>query len=571
MDSVFAKDSTFTPEDKEMFHAEQTPWAFYYSWFIGYPNELRDARPVSIINKRKRPSDSGGKKGQIRAYRQGKKAYLFHRSKEKWRCYTFTAATAQRIKQLESLVIEPALIKIGLHAARQQMGNLPSVRQTTLLAALETRTSENTDREYKTRTIGLNFSPGQKRALFAIQKLLDKTNYQGDIKEELEIQTASGLKIREPLPLLEIRRPEYLEAYGLKKKDRGRGKMEFHRVESKQALRDFESLSKLQGTFVWERWIWPKRKKGKKGEPRIDRIQIAEPIIKIIRGWHGLTEEESKLLDQGQEMLQTNTKLKPTFTVIRPSLVLVDQIDNYFALKRPDYLDEIKRKAPRASKYVYNLVDWSIDRAEQKRRRGQSLILKISREILAHRLWMHSWIEKRQWSRISAKQDECLRIAKDTLGYVLRWEAVPGNETGSPPGMLELELDPARYAGFDVRKLTPEEQKHAEEIDEWLNRENARGQNEHGTKNPWGKKYIENQIKTHGDIVWKIYCDTALGTSPNAVEFYRRVRELTKKKPKTLPLDTTETLISDPILPPDDALSFEEQEKKARELRETLE
>jgi len=326
------------------------------------------------------------------------------------------------------------LVKASLHAELQKFGRKPDPRQPGLFDRLLDDSVRRDIEKKDVEVIGIDITPAQEQALHAIQTLLTRTDYKGNLASE-NIDD-KGFKFRGRLPALEFSPAHYLEAHGLKKRLTARGKEEYNAEDRAQALQALVDLARKQFLFVY------KREYREKGEPRIDRLEVIAPLIEIMRGWEALTKRESDYLDRGAHTKATDEKLRAI--AIRPAPILVQDIDSYFLLKPANYLQEISLKYPwpnRPSKYTIGLINWLFSQAELKRRKRQPLIIETSLETIAYALRMNAWIESRQGKRIRDTINKGYKIAQE-LGYLLSY----GTVQGQTMELERLELNPDKFS-----------------------------------------------------------------------------------------------------------------------------
>jgi hypothetical protein len=337
------------------------------------------------------------------------------------------------------------LVKASLRVELQKWGHKPEPKQRGLFDALLDDTQKDIT-EKKIDVFGIDITQAQGLALHAIQALLTKTNYMGNIPGAEMID--QGFHFTGYLPALEFTPAEYLEAYGLTKYQTGRGKDEYSSAERKEALEALVDLAKKSFLYVYKRYYWKENEKTKQREQVIDRIETIAPLIKIMRGWEALTRAEDKGLDAGAATEKTDEKL--TSIAIQPAPIMVQDINNLFVLKRANYAQEIKFLAPHASKFTYHLIDWLIAQAELKRRKKEALVITIGLEALAYNLRMEAYYKTRQIKRIRQTLAKSYKTAKD-LGYLLGYSTIPGETMD----LERLELNPAKY-GVRAGKPEPE-------------------------------------------------------------------------------------------------------------------
>jgi len=327
------------------------------------------------------------------------------------------------------------LVKASLHTEKQKWGHKPEPKQRGLFDAL----LDDTQKDIKKKSIdvfGIDITQAQEQALHAIQALLTKTNYMGNIPGTEIID--QGFHFTGYLPALEFTPAEYLEAYGLTKYQTGRGKDEYSSAERALALRALVDLARKSFLFVYKRHYWKENEKTKQREPVIDRVETIAPLIKIMRGWEALTRAEDKGLDAGAATEKTDEKL--TSIAIQPAPIMVQDINSFFVLKRANYFQEIKFLAPHASKYTYRFINWLMYQAELKRQHKEPLVVKIGLEDLAYILRMDAYVKTRQFKRIGQILTKSYKIAQD-LGYLVSYSTVQGQTKD----LERLELNPNKY------------------------------------------------------------------------------------------------------------------------------
>ena len=138
---------------------------------------------------------------------------------------------------------------------------------------------------------GVDLSLSESRALFAIQKMLAKTNYEGNAEPVELLAHQSSFNYTGRLPRITFTPAQFLEAYGLEKRKSSRGYMEYSSTERANAFEALQSLSRRIFKIVYKRESF---KKGK--ETRVDRIETEAPLLRIYKGYVGLTEAEDKKL-----------------------------------------------------------------------------------------------------------------------------------------------------------------------------------------------------------------------------------------------------------------------------------
>lgn len=279
------------------------------------------------------------------------------------------------------------------------------------------------DIENTVKTYGLNFSETEDKALHAIQKLLDRSNYQGNEPGE-QIQSAS-FKFSGYLPTLSMTYSEYFEAYGLRPARDGR----YHGAQAQEALKGLKSLAN-------SRYMSYRRLKGynKEGKPLYDVIRATRPLIEILEGFESLEEEEASQVEAGLELPEKrNTRI-----AIQASPILVDQIDTFFLLKPSGLHAEIQALHPgkRYPRAISLFIEWLLTIDKPSMHPGKRTLAEILR--------LDSLIKERKWALIDKRIQEALSVAKE-LGYLLDYE-----ETAT--GLLNMRLNPERCRRIESKR-----------------------------------------------------------------------------------------------------------------------
>lgn len=324
-------------------------------------------------------------------------------------------------KYVDVSVEKNNLIKSALHLETQKFGRKPRNVQ-------ETIENQNTcvgsnKNSMKIEIIGLDFQPSHYHALNAIQKLLEETNYNGNIKGTYLSRYSNSFKFEGTIPRIKFSRSDFLKAYGVTKFFSARNKMEFSGKESRIALEALYYLGTQPHLII------STRKRKEQGKEVVDRYQTVSPLLRICEGWEGLTPFENKSLDEGQILESLNGKHRGF--VIEPCPLLIDQIDTYFVLKPANIYQEIKLKFPNASKFAYTFIDWIVKEAtlkkmfESNKDKYWPNKIEIGFESLVYALRMNSYIKSRNWKRIDIALNRCVEIAI-SLGWLLQHESVEG-------------------------------------------------------------------------------------------------------------------------------------------------
>jgi hypothetical protein len=269
---------------------------------------------------------------------------------------------------------------------------------------------------------GLGLSESQERALDAIQKLLDATNYQGD--GQIPLNSAEFKIYGSFLPYLSMSWTDYYQAYGLEPAGDGR----YHGAQVKQAREALESLTELR----WMRYKKLSGNYGKDGKPLYDLITVKKPLIQLelLDCYQDITEEDIQKILSGQKLTEDKESRRVNRILLLPSPILIDEIDRYYLLKPTRLHEEIKALFPgkRIKKYNWLLIKLLLT--------VDIPVWNIGKETLARQLNMDSWIESRQKSRIDESIQEALETAKE-LDFLLDYDE-------DATGLLTLRLNPER-------------------------------------------------------------------------------------------------------------------------------
>jgi len=317
----------------------------------------------------------------------------------------------QRIVGTGAYEIQP-YFRAGMRAELQKFGYQEETRQ--LLLGED---SDLLDQENKVEVYGLDLSDPEYRALDAIQKLLDKTGYKGNIPGEERQITA--FKWQGYIPRLSTTYSEYFEAYGLSPAGDGR----YHGAQAQEALLALKSLTETRKVYYKrEKWIGS----GKNRRLVSDIIRATAPIITILEGFRDLEAKEAETVLSGGDL----PKKRQTSLLIESSALLVDQIDTFYLLKPSALHAEIQSLSPgkRISKTVKLFIYWLLTKNKQKQHPSKTSLARILR--------LDYLIDQRKPTLLDKKIREALEGAL-RLGFLLSYEE-------SPTGLVELTLNPER-------------------------------------------------------------------------------------------------------------------------------
>lgn len=303
---------------------------------------------------------------------------------------------SDKTRQDTSLANTALLVSEGNHRSSlwlelQRFGSAEREQQINLFVEEYSDSQAN-----KTTMTGLNLTVRQDRALTAIQKLLEKTNYQGNLKQKQINSQAffwNGY-----LPALHSSYPEYFEAYGFPKK-----------IDAKQKKEALAALWSLTEPYViiYER----KRFEGKK--QTTDTIQTFKQLLQVTKVRKGLTDKELEAIRNGDQATIERT----TSLVIEISPLLLDGINENFYVLVPNNLhksiSEILQKK-RYSPAVLLFIRWlnTLNKIEWK----------IKLEPLAEKLRVDGYLKSRKKKKLkSLLEDEVFSVALK-LDFLSQWE-----------------------------------------------------------------------------------------------------------------------------------------------------
>ncbi len=328
-------------------------------------------------------------------------------------------------QQPGALTPQPAggeLYKASLHGERQKLGrSREEVHQLVL--------SEPPPEPAELLNSGLDFTVSEDRAYTALQKLLDRTGYQGNL-EPVEVRS-SGYQRDYRLPTQEFTPSEYFEAYGLKQhKGRYQGK------QREEALEALKSLARKPRTILYKRTRW--QGKGQSRKKVYDYIRHTAPILELMEDIRGVEEEEAARLEAGEDLPGRVTRL-----AVRPGPLFVDDIEGYFLLKPASLHREIedhfdsKRYSPSVLRFISWLLMWN------------RTPVQIHRENLAERLRLKNLLEQRKPSQLKRQLQECIDVAQ-ALDFLLEYKE-------DAFGVFTFKLNPKRN-----KRLGQKEEEEAE-------------------------------------------------------------------------------------------------------------
>ncbi len=301
------------------------------------------------------------------------------------------------------------LYKAAMYAELQKLGRSKEETRQLVLSETPTEPAECLD-------IGLDFTVSEHKAFSALQKLLDKTGYQGNLPAK-EVHSP-GYQRDYQLPALQFTPTEYFEAYELKQyKGRYQGK------QREEALEALKSLANKSRTILYKRARW--HGNGQSRRKVYDYIRHTGPILELMEDIRGVEEEETARVEAGEELPGRVTRLAVQFGPI-----FVEDIESFYLLKPAGLHREIEDLlgSKRYSPSVLHFISWLLMR--------KSTPARIQRDVLAWRLRLQYLLEQRKPSQLQLRLQECMDVAK-TLGFLLEYKE-------NDFGVFTFKLNPAR-------------------------------------------------------------------------------------------------------------------------------
>ncbi len=322
------------------------------------------------------------------------------------------------------------LYKAALYAEQTKFGKPKNEYQMTLAEAQADWTPEDWD------LLGIAPTVEEDKALSAVQILLDRTGYKGNLPQEKGI-SSTGLQWSGDLPRIVFSWPEYLEAYGLKRNQKG----DFPRHQEARAKEALYGLQK-------PRRLLYKRTRYVSGQRRHDVIATEMPLIFLYEGYLDLTDSELAEVQAGARPERTNR------IVLQPSPLLVDCLETFHIYKPANLHQQIedliackkgKQTRPTRSHSLFIQLLHTVDFAE----------FKVSRDRLVDTLRLSKYRDQRKLRQAYRQIDECLEIAQE-LGFILSYQE-------DALGVITMQLNPERLSRVKAKqeKLQEREAKQA--------------------------------------------------------------------------------------------------------------
>ena len=300
------------------------------------------------------------------------------------------------------------LIRVGLHAELLKFGVKPDPTKPELNDRLVDPVARNTALSSGITEIGYDLSFGEARGLFAVQCLLDETDYEGN-QPPSRLPSCNGYQYSGDLPRLKVSIADYLHAYGVTRKTSSRGKIEFTTGGREAALDALESLADRNFLHAYDRTVYSG------GKAVRQRVEAVGSLVRVDQSGGELT--------------------------ITPSPVLVDQVDTYFAWKPVDLYTKVLDGKDQ-TKALF--IEYLLYLFEMNRRGGEKAVYIVRRqmEVIAYALRMDALLNTRQEKRIRRKLNQLYDYAVK-IGYLKGYAVdVPGAKVKK---LDRLHLDSATF------------------------------------------------------------------------------------------------------------------------------
>lgn len=323
------------------------------------------------------------------------------------------------LKLLKQPVPKTRKIRHAGHFVDQKLKYSTLDKQPSLFDMVSAETKEKMAvRNVEIRTEGIRLSPPQDKLMNALMRLLHEKSenknekseqfYSGNEESQLVPYGGSGQKSKSAV--LRLSPAELYKAY-LDSEDYSGDEIKF----IKSVLHDTEQQKFL---IIYERKYEIVGEKGRK-EKRRDRIEAFQSLFKIISFFEGLTEEERKGLDQGDERIRESRG--ELIIAINP--LLTDQINSKYV----EYPEDINRRTVIAAgghrlvtESIIALRDYMLREISAGRKTSE-----INEEKLVFLLKLDNYVKSNRKSRIQDRIKSAIQSVKN-LGLIKDYEKIIG-------------------------------------------------------------------------------------------------------------------------------------------------
>ena len=306
-------------------------------------------------------------------------------------------------------------IRVTMHSEKLKFGRLPDPKAPSLSDQVrDSSLVAEAGREH-IESIGFELSYAQARALFAVQILLDRTDFNGNVKP-VRPQQAGRYHFQGDLPVLEVKTPEFLDAYGVKKARLGR-RFEYSRQARRVAVNALRDLSEDKYLLVYE-------KSASKRSRNQVFVEALGPLVSVT--W----------LNKGRRLRTV------------PNPVLVDQIDSYYILKPENLFDLV----PDKDLVKVRFLEWLLYHANHNRRdlisgKGSTIEVRMQSEVVAHQLRIAGLLKARKRKQLRAKLTALYEFGK-RVGYLRSFKV-------DQPGKKKRKVDILKFKKSAFKYLVP--------------------------------------------------------------------------------------------------------------------
>lgn len=272
---------------------------------------------------------------------------------------------------------------------------------------------ENGEVEIVAQKIGLDFSYGQQKALYAIQKLFSATQYRGTEAPDIIHDTSTDY--RGPLPKMQTTKAAYFDAYGVPKYESKRGWMEYNRAERDLA---WKHLLELTAPVRMLYYI----PDGKGGAKKAMRIETPLIYLLDVETWERLSPQDANKLKVGDDIrAKSDNRL-----FIQLNIPFMLGLDKYFFLLPNNYLQDLPKRSKKYLPTFINLLhNTAAKQAYNTKGPLKDITLEIGLQSLAERLRMYPLLKRGRPSAIKKKILDICEKSQE-LGYLRSYEIAWG-------------------------------------------------------------------------------------------------------------------------------------------------
>lgn len=293
--------------------------------------------------------------------------------------------------------------QMGMHLARNILGDRKQLDSFSEYRPQQFGEKHGIDIKREITRYGIDLTATQLQTMEGIIKGFTETDYGGNLEprdvskaiEEKYPHNAPGIyrNIRE-IPRIKASQADILEWAGI---DRN------HRASKERALEAIKVLGTKQFCFFYTRLVYDSRGnpiKDRGGDYKKEEVEAVDTLLTI-----------KKVVDKKSKRFK--------YYEIEPSPILLDQINNYYLLIPYNWREEVRALVgdKKASSYTYMFLIFLMWQFEEKRRKHQTFIIKLSPEEICIRINMPESVYKLKKKRANEILNNVYSTAK-TLGYL---------------------------------------------------------------------------------------------------------------------------------------------------------